>query len=137
MTHSHIPRRKEREKKKNSDSNPDTTRSLSSTFSHLMTVFNMLYLSAVAFTLIFVIWISRQCPFIKVVRQSRRTFLLLYLGLLTKSEDLSVVVLSFLSYFFFIIFIFFISFPLSAFCDFSAIFYRIFLIFGQLIDINL
>ena len=39
------------------------------------------------------------------------------------SEDLSVVVLSFLSYLFFI----FIFFPLSAFCDFSAIFHRIFL----------
>ena len=50
----------------------------SSTFSHLMTVFTMFYLSAVAFTLIFVIWISRQCPFIKVCRQSRKTFLLLY-----------------------------------------------------------
>ena len=32
---------------------------------------------------------------------------------------------------------FFNSFPLSAFCDFSAIFYRINLIFGQLIDNNL
>ena len=47
-------------------------------FSHLMTVFNMFYLRAVAFTLIFVIWISRQCPFIKVCRQRRKTFLLLY-----------------------------------------------------------
>ena len=32
---------------------------------------------------------------------------------------------------------YFISFPLSAFCDFSAIFYRIFLIYGKLLDNNL
>ena len=32
---------------------------------------------------------------------------------------------------------YFISFPLSAFCGFSAIFHRIFLIFGQLIENNL
>ena len=37
------------------------------------------------------------------------------------------------SYYYF----YFISFPLSAFCDFSAISDRIFLIFGQLIDNNL
>ena len=33
--------------------------------------------------------------------------------------------------------LFFISFPLSAFCDFSAICHRIFLKFGQLMDNNL
>ena len=32
---------------------------------------------------------------------------------------------------------YFISFPLSAFCDFSVIFHRISLIFGQLVDNNL
>ena len=53
---------------------------------------------------------------IKVCRQSRKTFLLLYC-------------LFFL--------ISFISFPLSAFCDFSAIFHRISLIIGQLVDNNL
>ena len=105
-------------RKKNSDSDPDTTPSPSSTFSHLMTVFNMFYLSAVAFTLIFVISISRQCPFIKVCRQSRRTFLLLYC-------------------LFFLVYFSFRSFPLSAFCDFSAIFHRISLIFGQLVDNDL
>ena len=87
-------------------------------FSHLMTVFNMFYLRAVALTLIFVIWISRQCPFIKVCRQRRKTFLLLYC-------------------LFFVIFFYFFSFPLTAFCDFSAIFHRISLIFGQLVDNNL
>ena len=55
----------------------------------------------------------------KVCRQSRKTFLLLCC-------------LFFLVYFFS-----FISFPLSAFCDFSAIFHRISLIFGQLVDNNL
>ena len=38
---------------------------------------------------------------------------------------------------FLFIFFSFISFPLSAFCDFSAIFHRISLIFGQLVDDNL
>ena len=52
-----------------------------------------------------------------------------YSGLPTTSEDLSVVVLSFLCYFF--------SFRLAAFCDFSAIFHWISLIFGQLVDNNL
>ena len=47
-----------------------------------------------------------------------------YYGLPTKSEELSLVVLYFLSCFFFS----FISFPLSAFCDFSVIFHPIFLI---------
>ena len=56
---------------------------------------------------------------IKVCRQSRKTFLLLCC-------------LFFLVYFFS-----FISFPLSAFCDFSVIFQRISLIFGQLVDNNL
>ena len=53
---------------------------------------------------------------IKVCRQRRKTFLLLYC--------------------FFFFFLFF-SFPLTAFCDFSAIFHRISLIFGQLVDYNL
>ena len=34
-------------------------------------------------------------------------------------------------------FFYFFSFPLTAFCDFSAIFHRISLIFGQLVDNNL
>ena len=34
-------------------------------------------------------------------------------------------------------FFLFFSFPLTAFCDFSAIFHRISLIFGQLVDYNL
>ena len=54
---------------------------------------------------------------IKVCRQRRKTFLLLYC-------------LFFLTFYFF-------SFPLTAFCDFSAIFHRISLIFGQLVDYNL
>ena len=54
---------------------------------------------------------------IKVCRQCRKTFLLLY-------------------YLFFVIYFFF-SFPLTAFCDFSAIFHWISLIFGQLVDNNL
>ena len=58
---------------------------------------------------------------IKVCRQSRKTFLLLCC-------------LFFLVYFFVFSFI---SFPLSAFCDFSAICHRISLIFGQLVDNNL
>ena len=66
-----------------------------------MTALNMFYLSAVPFTLIFVIWTSRQCPFIKVCRQSRKTFLLLYCLLLllrfpTLVGNLSVFVLSFI-----------------------------------------
>ena len=56
--------------------------------------------------------------FIKVCRQSRRTFLLLYC-------------------LFFLVYFSFISFPLSAFCDFSAICHRISLIFSQLVDNNL
>ena len=36
-----------------------------------------------------------------------------------------------------LVYFYFISFPPSAFCDFSAIFHRIVLIFGQLIDNNL
>ena len=52
---------------------------------------------------------------IKVSRQSRKTLLLLYC----------------------LFFVIFFSFPLPAFCDFSAICHRIFLIFGQLIDNNL
>ena len=55
---------------------------------------------------------------VKVCRQSRKTFLLLYC-------------------LFFLLFYYFISFPLSAFCDFSAIFHGISLIFGQLVDNNL
>ena len=40
--------------------------------------------------------------------------------------------------FFSLLFLFYcISFPLSAFCDFSAIFHRIFLIFYQVMDINI
>ena len=57
--------------------------------------------------------------FVKVCRQSRKTFLLLCC-------------LFFLVYFFS-----FISFPLSAFCDFSAICHQISLIFGQTVDNNL
>ena len=49
---------------------------------------------------------------IKVCRQRRKTFLLLCC----------------------LFFFSFISFPLSAFCDFSAIFHRISLIFGQLVE---
>ena len=52
---------------------------------------------------------------IKVCRQGRETFLLLYC----------------------LFFFSFISFPLSSFYDFSVIFYRFFLIFGQFIDNNL
>ena len=45
------------------------------------------------------------------------------------------IVFSFLLFLFY--YFYFISFPLSAFCDFSAIFHRISLIFGQLVDNNL
>ena len=59
-----------------------------------------------------------QPVIIKVCRQRRKTFLLLYC-------------------LFFVIFFYFFSFPLTAFCDFSVIFDRISLIFGQLVDNNL
>ena len=36
-----------------------------------------------------------------------------------------------------LVFFYFFSFPLTAFCNFSAIFHRISLIFGQLVDNNL
>ena len=65
--------------------------------------------------------INRYCGFtsiIKVCRQSRKTFLLLCC-------------------LFFLVYFSFISFPLSAFCDFSAICHRISIMFGQLIDDNL
>ena len=39
--------------------------------------------------------------------------------------------------FLFLLYFYFISFPLSAFCDFSAIFHRTSLIFSQLVDNNL
>ena len=65
------------------------------------------------------LWMKQDFIF-KVCRQSRKTFLLLYC-----------------IFFIFFYYYYFISFPLSAFCDFSAIFHRIFLIFGQLIDNNL
>ena len=147
MTHSHIPRRKEKKKKKkkkkkNSDSNPDTTPPLPV---HFLTW----WLSLICFILVqlllhwylvfefpasalslrsadkvggpFCCCIVFSFLFIKVCRQRRKTFLLLCC-------------LFFLVYFFVFSFI---SFPLSAFCDFSAIFHRISLIFGPLVDNNL
>ena len=66
---------------------------------------------------------------IKVCRQSRKTFLLLRSADKVGRPLCCCIVFSFL----FLYFYFFISFPLSAFCGFSAICHRIFVIFGQLI----
>ena len=60
------------------------------------------------------IWISRQCPFIKVCRQSRKTFLLLYC-LFFCSTFAAYSCGAFAANAFFVFT--FISFPLSAFCD--------------------
>ena len=54
-----------------------------------------------------------------------------------KPSTVSVVNMFLRSSFLFLLYFYFISFPLSAFCDFSAIFHRISLIFGQLVDNNL
>ena len=88
ITHSHIPKRRipslrwsqkeKKKKKKKTGSNPQTSPFRFQSSSHLITVFHTLKSCNFAVKLIFVIWISRQCPFIKVCRQSRKTFLLLY-----------------------------------------------------------
>ena len=80
-----------------------------------MDIFNRLNPCLLQYCFFFVL---SFCLFVKVCRQSRKTFLLLYC-------------------LFFLLFYYFISFPLSAFCDCSAIFHRISLIFGQLVDNNL
>ena len=105
---------------------------------HLITVILTFKSCIFALKLIFVNWIFRHCPFIKVCRQRRKTFLLLYCLFFIFIKVCRQRRKTFLLLYclFFVIFFNFFSFPLIAFCDFSAIFHRISLIFGQLVDNN-